>query len=225
MLGANTVALQQMETTKRPINQGYAVDVPDACPTCHRHSEVALIVSDEVDGGKGVQAVFRCGYLKCRSFFICSYGPKPSSDLLSVRPLRPPENSLSEVVSKVSPMFASIFIEANEAKYLGLRQVAGPGFRKAFEFLIKDYAKSLEPEKTKEIEESFSGNVVKSFIKEARIQNVAERCLWLGNDETHYLRKWADRDVDDLVNLIKLAMHWIEIDHLSKSCVKEMPSK
>ena len=46
-----------------------------------------------------------------------------------------------------------------------------------------------------------------------------------GNDETHYLRKWADRDVDDLVGLIKLAMHWIEIDHLSKSCVKEMPSK
>ena len=111
MLRANTVALQQMEITKRPINQGYSVDVPDACPTCHRHSEVALIVSNEVDGG-------------------------------------------------------------------------GKG-----------------------------------------VQNVAERCLWLGNDETHYLRKWADRDVDDLVGLIKLAMHWIEIDHLSKSCVKEMPSK
>ena len=93
----------------------------------------------------------------------------------------------------------------------------------AFEFLIKDYAKSLAPEKAGEIQKKFSGAVVSEFIADARIQAVAKRCLWLGNDETHYLRKWTEHDVDDLVRLIKLTTNWIEIEHLSKAYVKNMP--
>jgi hypothetical protein len=128
-----------------------------------------------------------------------------------------------ETISALSPGFVSIFKEADEAKHLGLKQVAGPGYRKAFEFLIKDYAKSLAPGKDREIEEKFSGAVVTEFVPDARIQAVAKRCLWLGNDETHYLRKWADHDVDDLVTLIKLTTNWIEIEHLSKAYVEKMP--
>jgi hypothetical protein len=122
-------------------------------------------------------------------------------------------------------MFVSVFTEADEAKYLGLRQVAGPGYRKAFEFLIKDYAISLALTKEKEIKEKFSGAVVLEFIPDARIQAVATRCLWLGNDETHYLRKWVDHDIEDLLSLIQLTIHWIEIEQLSKQYVKEMPAK
>jgi hypothetical protein len=141
-----------------------------------------------------------------------------------VRPLKPPESIFPETISELSPSFVSIFSEAAEAKHLGLKQVAGPGYRKAFEFLIKDYAKSLAPEnRKKEIEAEFSGKVVAEFISDPRIQDVAKRCLWLGNDETHYLRKWTDHDVEDLVVLIKLATNWVEIDQLSKKCVKEMP--
>jgi hypothetical protein len=212
--------------TKRGIaiqNHGYPVDVPDACPICHRYSEIAFVNADLFENNGNVQAIFRCAYKGCRGFFICYYGPKPSSALLSVRPLKPPDNIFPETISKLSPTFVSIFKEADEAKHLGLKQIAGPGYRKAFEFLIKDYAKSLVPGKDHEIETKFSGNIVSDFIADARIQAVAKRCLWLGNDETHYLRKWTERDVEDLVTLIKLTTSWIEIDHLSKSYVKEMP--
>ena len=204
-------------------NQGYSVDAPDACPICHRHSEIAVVQADKVENGNGVQVVFRCAYRGCRVFFIGSYGPIPSSELLTVRPIKPLESTFSEAISTLSPTFVSIFTEATEAMYLGLKQVAGPGYRKSFEFLIKDYAKSLAPTKEKEIESKFSGAVVKDFIPDARIQAVATRCLWLGNDETHYLRKWTDHDVGDLVTLIKLTTHWIEIEHLSKVYVQEMP--
>ncbi len=213
-------------TIKRGISvqdRGYSVDVPDACPVCHRHSEIGLITADVVEMGKGVQVVFRCAYLGCRVFFICSYGPRPSSELVAVRPLKPPESVFPETIAKLSPTFVSIFKEADEAKYLGLKQVAGPGYRKAFEFLVKDYAKSLAPDKGEEIQKKFSGTVVAEFISDKRIQAVAARCLWLGNDESHYLRKWTDRDVEDLVVLIKLATSWVEIEHLSKSYIQEMP--
>jgi hypothetical protein len=205
--------------------QAYQVDVPDACPACHRHSEVSLSVADRVEDNKGVQAVFRCAYQACRVFFICSYGPVPSPDLLAVRPLKPPENKFPEAISKLSPTFVSVFGEANEAKHLGLKQVAGPGYRKAFEFLIKDYAKSREPSKEEEIKGKLAGAVVADFIPDTRIQAVAKRCLWLGNDETHYMRKWADHDIEDLVTLIKLTTNWIEIEDLSKAYIQDMPEK
>ena len=107
--------------------------------------------------------------------------------------------------------------------HLGLTQIAGPGYRKAFEFLVKDYAKSLKPDDSERIEKLFSGNVVNEFITDPRIQAVAKRALWIGNDEIHYLRKWVAHDIDDLITLIKLAINWVEIERLSQSYTEEMP--
>jgi hypothetical protein len=78
---------------------GHEVDVPDSCPICHRHSEMVFGTADVVENRQGVQAVFRCGYQGCRVFFICSYGPQPSSELLAVRPLKPPESMFPDTVS------------------------------------------------------------------------------------------------------------------------------
>lgn len=204
-------------------NHGYQVEVPDACPICHRHSEIQPVKADSIDGGKGVQAIFRCAYTGCRQYFFCYYGPKTSGTLLSVRPVKPNTVTFPEAVAKLSPVFVEIFAEAEEAAHLGLKQIAGPGYRKAFEFLIKDYATSLAPDRAADIKAKFSGVVVNEFIADPRIQTVAKRSLWLGNDETHYMRKWTDHDLSDLVTLIRLTANWIEIDHLSKAYVQSMP--
>jgi hypothetical protein len=204
-------------------NHAYSVEVPDACPICHRHSEIQTVIADNVDNSVSVQATFRCAYAGCKQFFFCYYGPKGSTALLAVRPVKSNTTIFSEAVVKLSATFVSVFQEAEEASQLGLNQIAGPGYRKAFEFLIKDYAKSLAPNHAADIESKFSGVVVVEYIKDPRIQAVAKRSLWLGNDETHYLRKWTEHDVTDLVNLIKLTANWIEIDHLSKDYVENMP--
>jgi len=204
-------------------NHSYPVDVPDACPICHRHSEMQVVGADEVDGGTGVQAIFRCAYSGCKQFFFGYYGPKTNGSLLYIRPVKPNITTFPEAVSALSPAFQSIFCEAEEASQFGLNQIAGPGYRKAFEFLIKDYAKSLSPDRSAEIEAKFAGAIVGDFVADPRIQAVAKRALWLGNDETHYLKKWTDHDVSDLVTLIKLTANWIEIDHLSKAYVDGMP--
>lgn len=206
-------------------NHSYQVDVPDACPICHRHSEIQVIGADLIDGGASVQAIFRCAYAACRQHFFCYYGPPAHSTITSVRPVKPILSNFPEAVSAISPAFLSVFAEAEEAAHLGLKQIAGPGYRKAFEFLIKDYAKSIAPERAAEIEAKFAGSIVNDFVADPRIQAVAKRSLWLGNDETHYLRKWTEHDVSDLVTLIKLTANWIEIDHLSKSYVESMPDQ
>lgn len=204
-------------------NNQYPVEVPDACPICHRHSEIQTIMADAIDSGTSVQAIFRCSYQGCRQFFFCYYGPRPDRTLRSVRPIKPNTLVFPESVVKLSPTFVEVFAEADEAAHLGLKQIAGPGYRKSFEFLVKDYAKSLAPGNSAQIEAKFAGAVVNEFVADPRIQAVAKRSLWLGNDETHYMRKWTDHDVSDLVTLVRLTASWIEIDYLSRSYVQAMP--
>ncbi|MEW6164546.1 MAG: hypothetical protein AB1642_05740, partial [Pseudomonadota bacterium] len=114
-------------------NHSYKVDVPDACPVCHRHSEIQVVAADLVKNGASVQAIFRCAYAGCRQHFFCYYGPPTNNAILSVRPVKPVLSSFPEAVSAISPAFLSVFAEAEEAAQMGLNQIAGPGYRKAFE--------------------------------------------------------------------------------------------
>lgn len=34
---------------------------------------------------------------------------------------------------------------------------------------------------------------------------------------------WEEKDINDLITLINLTIHWIEIEHLSSVYTKEMP--
>lgn len=131
---------------------------------------------------------------------------------------------MPEFVREISSDFISIYREAVEAKERGLTQIAGPGYRKAFEFLIKDYAKTkAPPEESPNIEKLQGSAVVTTYIADTRVQAVAKRALWLGNDETHYLRKWEDRDINDLVTLIRLTIEWIDIERQSAAYIEDMP--
>jgi len=206
-------------------SHSYPVEFPDKCPICHHHGEISAIRTLREPNNTGVQVVFQCAFSGCKSFFIGYYGPPTQKELKMLKPQKPEITKFPEIIKEVSPSFLTIYEEAEEALYLGLHQIAGPGFRKAFEFLIKDYAKSITPDEKDRIEKMFSGRVVEEFISDPRIQTVAKRALWLGNDETHYLKKWSKHDINDLQTLIKLAINWIEIERLTKSYSEEMPEK
>lgn len=40
-----------------------------------------------------------------------------------------------------------------------------------------------------------------------RIRAVAERAGWLGNEETHYIRRWQDQGLGDLKCLINMTVN------------------
>lgn len=35
--------------------------------------------------------------------------------------------------------------------------------------------------------------------------------MWLGNDETHYVRRWEEKDLSDLKRLISMTVSWIDL--------------
>lgn len=209
-------------------NTGYQINVPDKCPICHRFGDTQIIINFEHPETREVQLIFQCVFPNCRKYFIGYYPRKEAvnrDEWQTLIPQKPDMKIFPESTAKISPQFISIYKEAEEVNSLGLKQIAGPGYRKAFEFLIKDYAKSLDSEKKGEIEKSFSGEVIAKYITDKRIQAVAKRALWLGNDESHYLRKWENQDIEDLLNLIRLTTDWIDIEQLSRDYLEQMPEE
>ena len=64
---------------------------------------------------------------------------------------------------------------------------------------------------------------IKEDISSTNIKAVAARATWIGNDETHYVRKWEDKDIKDLIGMIDLTIRWIESEVETKRLLDEMP--
>jgi hypothetical protein len=124
---------------------------------------------------------------------------------------------------EVSPTFCEIYGQIENAKADGLDQLVGIGLRKALEFLVKDFAKSEHPEALESIERTPLGKCIDTYISDQNVLQCAKRAAWLGNDETHYIRKWTDKDVSDLHLLVRLTVNWVDNHLLTKKYISEMP--
>lgn len=128
-------------------------------------------------------------------------------------------------VQQLSPQFLVIYEQALRAEENDLDQIAGPGYRKALEFLVKDYAISKNPSSAEKIKQVPLGNCIETFIEHSAVKELVKRAAWLGNDYTHYLKKHTDCDLSDLKELISLTMQWINIEIQSAKYKKEIQPK
>ena len=138
-------------------------------------------------------------------------------------PWEPIDTEFSESIKRISPDFCDIANQAQKAEHQGWKLIAGPGYRKALEFLVKDYLCRLRLDDAEQIKKAELGKCIRDYVVNERVKNMAARAAWLGNDETHYLRKWDDKDLPDLKKLIALTVHWIEMEELTDTVMKEMP--
>lgn len=130
----------------------------------------------------------------------------------------------SETINNLSPIFVKIYNEAFAAEQMSLLEVCGVGYRKALEFLIKDYAtEGKEAVEAEKIKTTPLAKCIETFVPDVNVKNVAKRAVWLGNDETHYTRKWEEKDVQDLKGLIRLTVRWIEQEKETAKLLMEMP--
>jgi hypothetical protein len=132
-----------------------------------------------------------------------------------------------KAVESIAPTFGKIYNEARTAEENGLLEIAGPGYRKALEYLVKDYLlrHQCKNDATNHdaVLKTMLGGCIERFVDEPRIKAVAKRAAWLGNDETHYYRKWEDKDLQDLKRLISMTVSWIDLTITSSEYVESMP--
>ena len=165
-----------------------------------------------------------CSNSGCGKYMILSKDFTGSFSCVEPNSL-PEKKNFSEFIMDVSSEFVNIYNQAYCAEQLSLDQVCGVGYRKALEFLIKDYLISREKDaaKVESIKKKFINNCIQDDVTDGRIKEVAKRAVWLGNDETHYVRKWVDKDVSDLKHLIDLTIRWIENEIETDALLESMP--
>ena len=204
---------------------------PDHCPQCKKGIDpidMNLGFFSEVRPGVSrLERVFRCPRLACEKLFIGRYARRDAGyglHLLVACLLYELDSiEFGEPIAIVSPSFCEIYNEANKAEQYGLKLVAGAGYRKSLEFLIKDYLIGLTPADTEAIKKQPLAACIKERVANGNIVTTASRAAWLGNDEVHYERKWEGKDLEDLKVLIQLTLRWIEMEKLTEKVAKDMP--
>ena len=108
-------------------------------------------------------------------------------------------------------MFVSTYAQSQQAEADGLTEICGIGYRKALEYLVKDFLCHVDPDHEEEIKKELLGPSIRR-IHDPRIKTLAERSVWIGNDETHYVRKHEDLDVNDMKRFIIAMVRYVDAE-------------
>ena len=201
---------------------------PNVCPHCHIIINPHFIWQEETSDTDDIPTLitaWTCSNDMCKKVFIANYKldgqslkfsrflnglpkgplwPKPIADLRSGNP-RVPEGEHTR--------FITTYLQSLVAESNGLDELAGMGFRKSIEYLVKDWAIQNKPEDKDRIEKSWLGAVINDYYT-GELKDILERATWLGNDQAHYNRLFEEFDVDVLKELIELIM--VELDRQHK---------
>jgi hypothetical protein len=199
--------------------------LPKICPHCHS-SQVPQDIEVLLDRARDrLEIISSCKNSDCYLSFSSFYFKNEDNSFYefshnSAGSFKKREFDI--MVNEISQNFVKIYNEANKAENIGLMEIAGIGYRKAFEFLIKDYLISLAKDEDKNSIKKMSIAHCIQKIEYPKLNKIATLTIWLGNDEAHYLRRWESKDISDLKNLINISLHWIEMDINSDKYISDM---
>lgn len=217
--------LTDVEVYYRNSRKTEVIDLPNICPHCGQIMTPYVykgFSSDSTDQSKRIFGILvRCTASDCKKFFSLRYGhgfPENKSSYsneLIPDTYRPPiQIDLPENINQVSEKFVEIYSQATQAETDKLDQIAGVGYRKSLEFLIKDYAIKTNPNNKDKIEKMFLGKVIEQYLNNfPKLQNLATAATWIGNDETHYVRRHTNKDIRDMKVFIRSASQFIAADY------------
>lgn len=201
------------------------IEFPNQCPHCqvaYKDKPIASYIVDR-DEYSLLYSVFFCPH--CEQCFMLAY-PLDNGNIQGYDSTYPPKyfpepiyETLTEFdknIQSLSPKFIEIYHQAEKAESKGFNEICGMGYRKALEFLVKDYAISIHSDNADQIKEMLLSKCIKQFIDNENIQSLATASAWIGNDETHYVRKHEDRDCQDLKTFIEVLTRFISMNLILK---------
>ncbi|MDE3285553.1 hypothetical protein [Lacticaseibacillus paracasei] len=198
-------------------NQLVHLQLPGRCKICGASLPVKTEVLSE-----GYTSNMRGAYAEHGTYYLvqkCPFCESVLTNLFSIRPDSRDRTRISEYgrpavqtpkikeadfpqqISDISPRFVSVYTQSFKAERIGLTELAGMGYRKALEMLVKDYAIHKFPNLgTKIAKESLQDALTQIDTNEIKV--LAQVAIKIGNDETHYYRK-HDWDISELKGYIE----------------------
>lgn len=205
-------------------SRDFELEIPSQCPCCHTALSPVFLDSFYIATGSVSNSEF--GKLfslyfcpKCEECFLAHYSVnilgyryQSYGTLSYLTPYGEEVSNFSDDIISLSPLFVGIYNQAEKAESIGLSEICGLGYRKALEFLVKDYAIHLHPENEDTIKKQLLSPCITENIDNSKIKALSTASAWIGNDETHYVRKHEDYNVNHLKAFIHAVVSFIDSD-------------
>lgn len=197
-------------------NYSYTTEIPIICPYCGAYVQPAQLHNTGLTYNEGIVIFVTFRVTCCNKLFFSAFekiGNDNKVNLLYTYPMYQLD-SLPDAISCISERFVELYKQANYAESMSFFELAGTGYRNALEVLIKDYAitelnKPMEEVATKKLHKA-----IELYLPNVKLANSADVVRVLGNDNTHYERKYKDIDFNILKQYLEIFIKAIETEYL-----------
>ena len=203
---------------------------PNVCPHCHVVNTPHpnwQIKSKDTDNEFVFITAWTCSNHSCQKVFLALYKRVTNNEFRFARflnglpkgPIWPKpifdlkDGNSMEAAQPEQTKFIKTYLQSLEAENNGLDEISGMGYRKAIEYLVKDWAIYNKPEEKGKIQKLWLGQVISTYY-DGDLKDILERATWLGNDQAHYNKIFEEYDISILKELIELIM--VELDRQFK---------
>ena len=170
---------------------------PAQCPHCGLGCDPVILGHTSISPFTAqpphfVFLIFQC--TACKKLFTGTYEIDDGhSHICCMTPEQ--QNSFSdEHIENMSPRFMEMYNQALRAKYNKDINLAAIGYRAALEILIKDYAINELHKAQKDVIRKDLFSAISEYLPADDFIKTADVIRILGNDHTHYKRKYPDLD-------------------------------
>ena len=191
----------------------FALQKPMLCPICGAYVDSTRVDSKlfpEIGESNMGFVKYRCTH--CEKGYIVAYEYDKQAKTTSFRGFFPSMTEVLESKSLIdlSPGFENYYNQAARAEKAGDLDLAAIGFRTALECLVKDYAiKELHKDREEVVSKKLFG-AIGDYLGERELVATADVVRILGNDYTHYERKYPQHDYELLKSYLQIFMKLVE---------------
>lgn len=191
----------------------FTMKKPMLCPICSAFVDGSRLDSKLFSGIGDSNMGFvkyRCPH--CSKAYIVAYEYDTEAKTTTFRGFFPTATEVleSKLLIDLSPGFENYFNQAMRAEKAGDLELAAIGFRTALECLVKDYAiTELQKDRNEVIQKKLFG-AISEYLGERDLIAAADVVRILGNDYTHYERKYPQHDYELLKSYLQIFMKLVE---------------
>lgn len=147
----------------------------------------------------------------CNLLFIAMYHRKDGNNTFLGSFPQYKETELPDDIQNCSPRFCDLYYQAQSCRRSGSLDLAAMGYRSALECLIKDFAINELHENTDTVSKKTLADSIITYLDGEELIASADVVRILGNDYTHFQRKFPEYDIELLEDYLNIFIDQIQI--------------
>lgn len=189
---------------------------PAICPHCGFGTDAIVNEKDFYSFNDGHLLIAVCQCTACHKsfFFTCETSGTDDAPMVCMYPANQIVPYKNENLAAISERFIDMYNQALLAEYNQNFELAAIGFRSSLEILVKDYAIQELGEPAETVSKQSLCNAIATYLQQADLVNTADVVRILGNDYTHYQRKYPEHDFALLKKYMEIFLSQIEVKYM-----------